>query len=212
MIIQQKQKDGMWTDESGTQIPVNRLTKAEKLMERHSYKLLRGAQKLNADLAAFKQLLIDLSNEAYKVFMDEKEAKPTKGNFTWYNFNRSIKIEVSINEKIEFDDLTIEAAKARFDEFLKLNITSKNEFVKDMILDAFQTKQKGKLDVKRVLQLTRYEDRINDRLFSEAVQLINEGIRRPSSKTYFRIWLKDESGKYHNIDLNLSSIEDERSN
>lgn len=197
----------MWTDESGTQIPVNRLTKAEKLMERHSYKLLSGAQKLNADLVAFKQLLIELSNEAYEVFMAEKEAKHTKGNFTWYNFNRTIKIEVAISDRIEFDDLTIEAAKARFDEFLKANITSKNEFVKDMILDAFQTERKGKLDVKRVLQLTRYEDRINDALFSEAVQLINEAIRRPSSKTYFRIWLKDESGKYQNIDLNLSSIE-----
>lgn len=207
MKISQKQRDGMWTDESGTQIPVNRLTKAEKIMERNAYKLLQGAQKLNADLVAYKKQLIDLSNEAYEAFMAEKEAKTTKGNFTWYNFNRSIKIEVAISDRIEFDDLTIEAAKARFDEFLKANITSKNEFVKDMILDAFQTERKGKLDVKRVLQLTRYEDRINDSLFSEAVQLINEAIRRPSSKTYFRIWLKDEGGKYQNIDLNLSSIE-----
>lgn len=197
----------MWTDESGTQIPVNRLTKSEKLMEKNSYKLLIGALKLNADLSAFKQLIIDLSNEAYEAFMAEKGAKTTKGNFTWYNFNRSIKIEVSINEKTEFDDLTIEAAKARFDEFLQLNITSKNEFVKDMILDAFQTERKGKLDVKRVLQLTRYEDRINDQLFSDAVKLINEAIRRPSSRTYFRIWQKDATGKYQNVDLNLSSIE-----
>lgn len=207
MQIYQKQKDGMWTDESGTQIPVNRLTKAEKIMERNAYKLLCQAQKLNADLASFKKQLIDLSNEAYEAFMAEKKAKTTKGNFTWYNFNRSIKIEVAISDRIEFDDLTTEAAKARFDEFLKANITSKNEFVKDMILDAFQTERKGKLDVKRVLQLTRYEDRINDSLFSEAVQLINEAIRRPSSKTYFRIWLKDDSGKYQNIELNLSSIE-----
>ncbi|MDT8346516.1 MAG: DUF3164 family protein [Flavobacteriaceae bacterium] len=207
METHQKSNSEFWYDENNVAIPYNRTTRSERLMERHAARILKQAESLNAKLAEFKTLVRDLCREAYDAFMAEKGIdKETKGNFTWYNFNRSIKIEVSINERIEFDDLTIEAAKARFDAFLKDNITSKNQFAKEMIIDAFETQRAGKLDVKRILQLTRYEDKINDDLFSEAVKLINEAIRRPDSKTYFRVWRKDDDGKYQNIDLNFSSI------
>lgn len=207
METTQKSKDGIWYDESGTAIPYNRTTKAERLMERYSGKILKEAELINKKLSTFKEALREMCQEAYEVFMEEKEiTRQTKGNFTWFNFNRSIKIEVSINERIEFDDLTIEAAKAKFDEFLEENITSKNQFAKQMVIDAFETQRNNKLDTKRVMQLTRYEKKINDPLFSEAVSLINQAIRRPESKTYFRIWKKGVDGNYENIDLNLSSI------
>lgn len=205
--IHQKSKDGTWIDESGVAIPYNRTTRAERIMEKNAAKILKEAEKLHERLASFKETVRELCQEAYDAFMAEKEVqKETKGNFTWYNFNRTIKIEVSINERIEFDDLTIEAAKAKFDEFLEDNITSKNAFAKQMVIDAFETQRNNKLDTKRVLQLTRYEKKINDPLFSEAVDLINQAIRRPDSKTYFRVWKMDEAGKYQNIDLNFSSI------
>lgn len=196
-----------WKDESGVEIPYNRTTKAERLMERHSAKILRDALVVNKRLAEFKDLIRELSQQAYEAFMEEKQSnKETKGNFTWYNFDRSIKIEVSINEPIQFDDLTIKAAKEKFDAFMNANLSSKNEFVKQMIIDAFQTQRSGQLDTKRVMNLTRYERKINDPDFSRAVELINESIRRPKSKTYFRVWQKDASGEYQNIELNLSSI------
>ena len=202
-----KSKDPIWVDETGTEIPYNRINKVERLMERSSAKILREALKVNTSLTAFRDIISDLSMEAYDAFMASKKSdKKTKGNFTWYNFNRSIKIEVSISEAIQFDDLTIEAAKQKFDAFLEANVTSTNSFVKPMILDAFQTQRNAKLDSKRVLGLMRHEKKINNPLFSEAVQLIQESIRRPKSKTYYRIWVKDEAGKYKNIELNLSSL------
>lgn len=207
MEIHQKSAAEFWYDESGAAIPYNRITKAERLMERHAARILKQAEKLNESLTSFKTEVKDLCREAYEAFMQEKGIdRETKGNFTWYNFNRSIKIEVSINERIEFDDLTIEAAKSLFDAFLENSITSKNEFAKQMIIDAFETQRARKMDVKRILQLTRYESKIKDALFSEAVSLINEAIRRPDSRTYFRVWKKSTDGKYQNIDLNFSSI------
>ncbi|HZW63606.1 MAG TPA: DUF3164 family protein [Flavobacteriaceae bacterium] len=202
-----KSNDAFWIDETGIEIPYSRTTKAERLMERHSAKILKQALKINSQLSSFKSTIRDLSQQAYEAFMEEKQSnKESKGNFTWYNFDRSIKIEVSVNEPIQFDDLTIKAAKDKFDHFLKENVTSKNEFVKEMVIDAFQTQRSGQLDTKRVMNLTRYERKINDPLFSEAVNLINESIRRPKSKTYFRVWQKDAAGEYQNVELNLSSI------
>jgi len=207
MTITQKSKDSIWNDETGIPIPYNRTTKSERQMERYSATILRKAISVNKSLIDFKELIRKLSQDAYDTFMLEKEVKKeTKGNFTWFNFNRTIKIEVSVNEPISFDDLTITAAKAKFDEFLEKNITTSNEFVKTMILDAFQTSRGHKLDVKRVMGLTRHKAKINKPLFTEAVELIEQAIRRPKTKTYFRVWLKDSSGEYQNIDLNLSSI------
>lgn len=206
-VTTQKSSDSEWIDESGTKIPYNRTTKAERLMERSSARILKDAISVNKKLTAFKDKVRDLSEEAFDAFMEEKtNSKPTKGNFTWYNFNRSIKIEVNVNEPIQFDDLTIAAAKDKFDQFLDQNVESKNAFVKEMITDAFETQRSGKMDVKQVMGLGRYQSKINDPLFTEAVTLINEAVRRPKSKTYFRVWTRDSAGEYHNVELNLSSI------
>jgi hypothetical protein len=75
-----------------------------------------------------------------------------------------------------------------------------------MIIDAFETQRSGSLDTKQVLKLTSYEDKVKSPKFSEAIKLIREAIRRPKSKTYRRVWVKDEEGKYQNVELNLSSL------
>jgi hypothetical protein len=36
--------------------------------------------------------------------------------------------------------------------------------------------------------------------------LIDESISRPKSKSYHKIWLKNEEGKYEAIELNFSSL------
>lgn len=206
-INQQRLSDKIWTDESGQQIPANRTTKVERLHERSSARIAREALRVNKQLTAFNDLITELSNEAYEAFMDSKEVKKvTKGNYTWYNFDRSIKIEINVNEPIKFDELTITAAKEKLDSFLDKNITSKNEFIKQMVIDAFETQRNGQLDTKQVLKLTRYESKVKSPLFSEAIKLIREAIRRPKSKTYRRVWLKDENGQYQNVELNLTSI------
>lgn len=200
-------KDKEWIDETGMHIPVSRVTKAERLMERNGAKLLKEAINLNSKLVAFKALIRDLSNEAYEAVMDERTSnRKGKGNFTWSNFNRTIKIEVAVNEPIQFDSLTITKAKQKFDEFLDSTLSSKNQFVKQMVIDSFEAQRSGNLDVKSVLNLTRYESKVNEPLFSEAVALINAAIRKPKTKTYFRVWQKDANGEYQNVDLNITSV------
>tara|TARA_R110002051_G_scaffold325727_1_gene430545 strand:- start:1565 stop:2191 length:627 start_codon:yes stop_codon:yes gene_type:complete len=204
---QQKASDKVWTDESGTEIPYNRTTKVERLHERSSAKIVKAALDVNKRLQALDDLLTELSQEAYDAYMKSKNVtKKAKGNYTWYNFDRSIKIEVNVSEPIVFDSLTITAAKQKLDEFLDANIESKNTFIKQMIIDAFETQRSGSLDTKQVLKLTSYEDKVKSPKFSEAIKLIREAIRRPKSKTYRRVWIKDEDGKYQNVELNLSSL------
>ena len=204
-----KTKDQFWKDETGISIPANRTTKSERLKERKAATIYKKAVSLHDKLKELKLLIKEASEAVRKAVYQETGTEPkanAKGNFTWYNFDRSVKIETNISEPIDFDDLMIQAAREKLDEFLNNNITSKNEFVKDLVLDAFKT-SRGKLDTKRVLNLTRYKDKVNEPLFSDAVDLINKAIRRKPTRMYFRVWAKDDNGKYQNIDLNLSSIE-----
>jgi hypothetical protein len=202
----QKPSGKVWTDESGAKIPYSRTTKSERLNERSTAKVVKAALDVNKRLQSLTDLIAELSEEAYEVYMMSKDIKKkTKGNWDWYNFDRSIKIEISVNQPIVFDSLTITAAKEKLDEFLDNQLSSKNEFVKAMVIEAFET-SKGAIDTKKVLSLTKHKDRVNNKLFSEAVLLINQAIRRPKSKTYRRVWIKDGSGKYQNVELNLSSL------
>jgi len=202
-----KPKDKFWQDEQGTAIPVNRINRVERMHERYAGKIVKKALDLNKRLLDFSTMLAELSQEAFDGYMASKGIdKKTKGNFTWYNFDRSVKIEVNVNEPIVFDSLTITAAKEKLDAFLDKNIGAKNDFVKAMVIEAFQTQRDGNLDVKQVLKLTAHENRIKNPLFTEAITLIREAIRRPKSKIYRRVWLREADGKYKNVELNLSRM------
>ena len=202
----QKSQDKVWLDEKGLAVPYGRTTKSERLMERQSGKLYHEAEKLHERLSTFKAQIRTICQEVYDAFMAEHACeKARKGNFTWYNFDRSIKIEVSVNERIDFDDMFITGCKVKLDEFLSKHVESKDAFIKQLVLDAFET-SKGKLDAKKVTSLLRYKSKIKTLLFQEAMELLEKSIRRPDSKTYFRVWRRDAAGSYQSIDLNFSSI------
>lgn len=204
----QKSTDQFWTDESGNKTQITRLFKHEKMMEKGASKLLNNAVKLNQGLKLFKEEVEKTCQDIYEQYMTDKgldQIGRGKGNFTWYNFDRSIKVEMSISDRISFDDLGIQSCKHLLNEFLNENLSSKIEVLKDMITDAFNT-TKGQLDPKKVMNLLRYESKVKDEKFTKAMQHLRDSIRRPSSKAYFRIWAKDSEGQYKIIDLNFSSI------
>lgn len=199
-----------WIDETGLVVDPKRVTKVEKLRERHATKIVGEAAKLHKALTDLKALVRDASQEVWVAVLSEKGVDPgeVKGNFTWYNFDRSVKIEVSINERIDFDDALIAAAKAKFDEFLSEAATISDEMVKQLVMDAFSTK-KGKLDVKRVMGLLAYRQRVDQAKypgFHQALDLIEQAIRRPDMKRYYRISTLQPDGDYQDIQLNFASI------
>lgn len=202
----QKISDKVWRDETNREVPVEYITPGTRLKERSAGTLLREARTLSARLRSYKDMVAKLSQAVYDKAMEEFKAKSDgKGNYIWYNFDRSIRIEVSIAERIQFDDLAIDAAKSKLDTFLDANVTTKAEFVKELITDAFSTSH-GKIDTKKIMALLKYRNKIKDPLFGEACDILTEGIRHPGSKTYFRISERDENGAYKLIDLNFSSI------
>lgn len=202
-------KEKVWIDESGIAIPANRISKAEKIKERAAATLLKEAQHANAILTSLKHRFKELSQQAYEAAISELEGvEAGKGNFTWYNFDRSVKIEVNINEQIAFDDILIQAAKQKLDEFISEHTGSVDEMIRGIILHAFET-SKGRLDTKRIMSLIAHSTRVDEKkypAFHEAIRLVQKAIHKPSSRTYYRISLRDSNGDYQAIELNFSAI------
>lgn len=211
-ITEQKTTEKTWLDEKGTQVPFNRVTKEERNKERAAARLVNAAIKAENSLKEFKELCAKECEKAYRADLAIGKVatrENSKGGYTLYNFDRTIKIERSINESIAFDENMIGAAKEKFDTFLMEGTAGIDDMIRTLISDAFSNTRKGGLDTKKVLSLLGYRARISEKKypqFHEALDLIEQSIRRPDSKTYYRIWVKDENGQYQNIDLNFSNI------
>lgn len=206
-INQQKPSSPQWIDEAGTAIPYNRTTNYERKAERFTGKYAKQALNLNEALTAFKTALSKEVDELYDAFVKEKgsELGKGKGSITIYNFDRSIKIVCSVKEAITFDENTIALAKAKLDEVLNDGLQSAKDFVKPLVMDAFNN-SKGNLDVKRVLGLKKYASKVSDKRYQEAMDLIDQSIRRPKSKEYHQVFIKDAAGEYINVQLNFASV------
>ena len=56
------------------------------------------------------------------------------------------------------------------------------------------------------MQLMKYRSKIHHPLFQEAINILSEGIRKPGSKTYFRISERADDGSYQLVELNFSAL------
>jgi len=209
MNFKQLPKDGVWIDESGLQIPYNRTTALERLKEKEAFALFTDAQNINRKLVDFKTKISETVEKILEKLREENNVKlEGKGNFTWYNFDRSLKIEVNVNEQIKFDEQLIETAKEILLNLVRENISG-DDFIISIVEDAFQT-SKGKLDTKKVLGLKKHSSRIKSQPlkaeWDRAMSVIDKSISRPSSKTYFKVWYKSEDGSYNPIELNFSAV------
>lgn len=209
MIKQFTAKDKVWTDESGMQIPYNRTTISERKKEKSAGSLLKKAQSISQLLTDLKQAVVEATED---VLNSEREANNVKldlkGNYTWYNFDRSIKIQVDLSEPIRFDEIKIAAAKEKLMNLIRTNISG-DEFIISIAEDAFQTSS-GRLDPKKILGLRKHSLRIKNQTlktqWDETMQLIDSSITRPKSKSYYKIWVKNSEGKYEGVELNFSAI------
>jgi hypothetical protein len=73
-----------------------------------------------------------------------------------------------------------------------------------MVDEAFRLDQSGNMDVKRILGLRRLN--ISDGRWVKAMDIISDSLKVHSSKQYFRVHERDNSGGYRMVDLDIGTI------
>lgn len=202
-------KNQLWYEESGLAVPKSRVTKAEKDKEAAAKKIVDKANSANKLLTEIKEMIIAATDVILEQARKENKVKlEGKGNYTWFSFDRSIKIETQVNETLRFDDILIASAKERLLELIRGSLQGL-DFIITIVEEAFQT-SKGQLDPKKILGLRRHSSRIPEGDFKqeweEVMKLIDDSITRTFTKKYQRVFVKDGAGEYKAIELNFSSI------
>lgn len=204
-------KDKIWQDAKGLPVPYSRVLPPERKKEKYAKQLHDMAKKIETDLGSLWEHANAICAELYKEAMDALAAEgkaQTKGNFRWYNFDKSVRIEVDMQDRLEYDSLKLAAAKAKFDEYITKHTAGADDLITTLVADAF-TNTKGRVDNKKIQTLISYKNRFTGAkyaLWHQGCDLLIEAAEVVSSKRYTTFSLRQPDGSYKAINLNFSSI------
>lgn len=204
------QKDAAWRNADGDNVPVKFVPVMDKKKEALAGKLHKSALSLEAALAGLHKTMSDAFAEIKEMVREEyslKYKKPMKekGSITWFNFDRSLKIEADKNDIVKWDNALMTAAKDQLDAYLNSNLSETNELISALVSGAFAN-TRGMIDSGKVFQILKYQDKIRDKRFQKACELMKNAQSLDKTKLYMRIWERQTDGQYRNINLNFSSL------
>ena len=200
----QKNTSKTWLDHRGNEVPRDYVPKFDRYNEIQVSKIFNAAIKLNEQIARFKAMSYEIADALYAEMLRNANIAPSdrKGNYTLTSFDKSIRIEVNVNELIEFDE-NINLAQMKLQEFIENKTKGVDIDIVALINQAFTTR-KGRLDKARIFGL--FSLNITHPLWQESMELIRKSINRNSTVRHMEIAEKDENGRYVPIRLNLATI------
>jgi hypothetical protein len=207
----QKGTQSTWTTATGEAVPVSFLKKSDKVKEAKAAKIFKAAIQAEAALSnLYKMMNEDMAEIAKLIKVEykikyEKDKRDGKGSFTWYNFDKSLKVEADINEIAKWDAALMTEAYAHFSAYINTNLTEANELIAALVNNAFGN-NKGQIDSKKVFQLLKHQGKIKHSKFQKACELIKQAQGIDCTKLYMRVWAKQADGQYRNINLNFSNF------
>jgi hypothetical protein len=197
--------EGYMENGQGHQVPVAQVKDIDRA--RHELVMEKVAKvkamheqlgKLKAELLADVGAFVALSAEKYgaKVGGD-------KGNVTLLSYDGRFKISRQVAEHITFDE-RLQAAKSLIDECLKDWTQGARSEIQALIDQAFQVDKEGRISTTRILGLRRLD--ITDERWLKAMQAIGDSIQVTGTKSYVRVYERQESGAYTAIPLDLAAV------
>jgi hypothetical protein len=203
-------KDAVWTNASSDPVPYKYVPATDRQKETLAGAIYKKALSIEAALQSFHEMMSDaivkISAEIKKEYeLRYNKQKQGKGSFTWFNFDRSIKVEADMNDIVKWDGSLMTEAKTLLDSYITSNMSEANELISALVTSAFAN-TKGMIDSGKVFQILRYQDKIKAAKFQKACELMKQAQSIDKTKLYMRVWCKQEDGSYRNINLNFSSL------
>lgn len=199
-----RKTDKTWFDHRGNEVPREYVPDFDRKNEVVVGKIFRNAERISDQLAKFKKESFKAADKLYGEMLKNANitASDRKGNYTLTSFDKSVKIEVNVADRIDFDD-NITLAQEKLNEFIKKKTDGADKELAALVNHAFTTR-KGRLDKARIFGLMQLN--IKNQLWDEAMELIRKSITTNSSVRYMDISVKDDQGKYIPVKLNFASI------
>jgi hypothetical protein len=124
-----------------------------------------------------------------------------KGNITVISFDGKYRIVRAVSDRLEFDE-RLQAAKALIDECIKEWTEGSRSEIRALIDSAFQVDKAGRINAKRILGLRRLN--IHDQKWQRAMEAISDSLQVTGSRTYLRIYERDDLGGYRQLAMDMN--------
>lgn len=187
----------------GYLVPVERVKEVDLMRDQFVADVIARARAISEVVADFKahlaadlQAFLELSAEKYQAKLGSG-----RGNVTLTSFDGRYQILRAVSDQITFDE-RLQSAKALIDDCLHIWTKDSGSEIQALIEHAFQTDRQGKINTKRILGLRQLK--IDDETWLRAMEAIADAVTITGSRTYFRIYERDERGKYVQIPLDFS--------
>ncbi len=192
----------LWINPDGYEVPIRYIDKDDQNRDKLVTEVFSDVDKLVSDLTSFKSKLAKMVDD-YLDSLAHKHNEKWKGNAVIMDFAEKHRIDVSISDKISFDN-KLQIAKSKIDNYIKSLVKNAGKEIVMLINKAFNVDKKGNVDVKQILSLRTLK--IDHPEWQEAMDLISEAIRIDSTKRYFNFKEKQEDGSWKSITLNFSAL------
>ena len=126
-----------------------------------------------------------------------------KGNIMLTSYDGSLRLILSVNESISFDE-RLQTAKSIIDECITRWSEGSRDEIRALVADAFYVDKAGKINTSRILGLRRLN--IQDAQWQDAMQAISDSVQITGSKEYLRIYTRDEDGEYKQVPLDIAAL------
>lgn len=194
---------GNWIDAQGRPVPPRYIEKEVKERDRMVRRIFMKAMKLKQHVVQVKNEVV-LSLDEYLDALAGQHDTSWKGNAELVTFDGRLKVEVKVNEALEFDE-RLQLAKQKIDDCLRRWTGNARSEIRAIISQAFQMDRKGRINVRSILTLRQF--RFEDPQWRAAMTLISDSLRIRSTRRYVNFYRKDETtGRFVLIPLNWSAL------
>jgi hypothetical protein len=197
--------DGYMRDSQGRLVPVEMVSDLDRLRDEVVLEIVAKALAMRETLSEFKAGIreeltsyISLSAERYG-----KKYGGKKGNVTLTSYDGSLRLVLSINENIVFDE-RLRIAKDIIDECITRWSEGSRSEIRALVADAFYVDKTGRINTGRILGLRRLA--IQDPQWQQAMEAISDSVQIVGGKEYLRIYTRDESGEYKQVPLDIATL------
>ncbi|CZT33014.1 DUF3164 family protein [Rhizobium sp. 9140] len=197
-VILEERKDGViaingrdfMVDAKGSYVPLSMVKPQHKLEDETVRKIMGHAVSLNEQIGRFRGHTMTDLGDFDALIAQEYNAKigGAKGNRTYQTFDGLMKVQVQVQELIDFGS-ELHIAKSLIDECLNEWSSDSRPEIQSIVTRAFNTDSEGKINRSEIFMLMRHE--IEDPRWKRAMDAIRDAMRVTGSKEYVRFYRRD---------------------
>jgi len=200
-----KDEKGNWIDGRGNAVPVRYIDVVDRKRDQVVEKIIKMAEQEEKRLRKLKKMVFDEVKKfiEYSAKTSGVKVGGMKGNIQLTNFSGDKRVEITIQDKLDFDE-RLQQAKQLIDELLIEWSVGAREELKLLVNKAFNVDKKGRVNVKEILGLRKLK--IRNKKWQKAMELIDEARTVLSTKAYVRFTKKNAHGEWNSILLDMAAV------